>query len=150
MLRAIGYRSDLHLKDGDWRKPPGPMLYDPSGRAWPSCSLLFASFTKGGLERDPPSDAVDFYGRRYEVHRGTISMPTRDLGAWRKIGPVEELEYTRPGTKAPGDFGHLFGKRRWQTLYKASCFPVLYVLGRAYRLELGRGCVVDERGIVHP
>jgi len=150
MLRAIGYRADLHVKDGDWRKPSGPMLYDPSGRAWPSCSLLFASFTKGPEEKDPPDDAIDFYGSRYIVHRGTVSLPAKNLSSWRKIGPIEEIEYTRPGTRAPGDFGHLFGKRRWQALYKQGRLPILYVLGRTHRLELGRGCIVDDRGIVHP
>lgn len=149
MLRAIGYKCDLHVEKG-WARPRGPMLYDPSGKAWPRCSLLFLPFQSGPVEKSPPSDVVDFYGDNYTVHRGHVSLPSRELSSWTRVGQAKEIEYTRPGTRAPGDYGHLFGKRRWQTLFRKYGLPVLYVSGSAYRLQLGSGCVIDWRGIVGP
>jgi hypothetical protein len=150
MLIAKGSAARFELENG-WAHASGTMLHDPSGSSWPSCSLLFASFKRGGREATKDERAArEYLGREYEIRVGTVTLPTRDLSAWTEIGPVSRIEYTRPGTKAPRRYFHNFGERRLAGLFRKGELPTLYRLGRVYRLELRKGCTVDDRGIVHP
>ena len=131
------------------------MLYDSSGDEWPNCSLLIAAFSQG-RHRDSSSGGKDYFGKKAEVFAGDCKTPPVSLASWRKVGEVEAVFYSRAGTKAPGDFEHQFHKPRglWRLIFpfkSASKKPViLYKLGKALRLELPEGCMVDDRGIILP
>jgi hypothetical protein len=147
---VMGYRVDVHIPKG-WVRISGAMLHDHTGKTWPKCSLLFSPFQKKGISiDDPPKEARWFYGRAYDLSKGSVHIPPRALSTWSRVDASDNIQYTRPGTRAPGDYEHLFGKRRWQALYRKGKLPTLYRLGRLYRLELGSGCIVDDRGIVSP
>jgi hypothetical protein len=149
------------LKDGgeiDARKRDA-LLYDPSGRYWPRCSLLVAGFDRGGgVARDATKEARAFYGRSATIRAGTLEMvPPLDLSAWARLGPLESIFYERRGTKAPGYFRHEFNKPRglWKLIFaikgrSVKQPAVLYNLRSLYRVELPEGCIVDDRGIVAP
>jgi hypothetical protein len=77
-------------------------------------------------------------------------MPPRALDEWERVEEVTRIEYRRSGTKAPGDFFHKFGDGRWFRAFIPGKLPTLYRRGSIYRLELGKGCAWDDRGISHP
>lgn len=135
------------------------MLYDHTGTDWPRCSLLIAGFR--GDTHDPDkrelSSARDYFGRDADIGAGTVDLPTTRLSSWRRVGEASEIFYGRAGTKAPGYFRHRFHKPRglWKVIFffkgRAGKDPVVvYKLGRAYRLELPKGCMIDDRGIAVP
>lgn len=130
------------------------MLYDASGTHWPSCSLLIAPFEQGTEEVDA---GHDYFGRKATVFEGHVKLPRRRLEEWNELGEVKEIFYDRAGTKHPGFFRHEFHKPRgiYKLVFlikgKAAKQPaVLYKLGDCFRLELPKGCIVDDRGIVLP
>ncbi len=153
MLVAKGEHCWLKLEGGGSVSPRGAMLHDEAGTTWSKHSILFLPFHRSGR---PASDAQTkgaprhYLGREYEIRVGSVDLPPRALSAWTRVGPVERIEYARPGTRAPGNFYHDFGKRRLAGLFRKGRNPVLYKCGRAYRLELGAKSISDSRGIVHP
>jgi len=149
MLIDKGFDVGFTLASGKELDIAGDMLHDPDGESWPSCSLLFLK-VKRGPPVEMPSDARWYFGRGYEAHQGSVELPRKALESWKPIGEVETIYYERPGLRAPGKFRHGFGKRRWQALFKKGKLPTLYRLDGAYRLELGRGCVATDLGIVFP
>jgi hypothetical protein len=79
------------------------------------------------------------------------------LSSWKKIGEIGTLGdrqgtiwYTRGGTKAPGRFKHRFNKASLIRLIKGKGRVVLYEYVSWLRIELPRGAIVDDRGIVSP
>ena len=149
----MGSRVVLTLKSKRAVRVPGAYLYNPTGSLWPSCSLLFTTFSR---LNEPATDAemkglpTWYFGRGYEGRVGKLSIPSKSLGEWTRVGEAIEIEYTRGGYRAPGRFFHPFGKRSIHTLFRKMDLPVLYRQPGAYRLELGSGCRVDDRGIVKP
>jgi hypothetical protein len=130
------------------------MLYDVSGYYWPPCSLLIAPF-ENGREACDVKKARNFFGRNVDVFEGSAPLPPRSLHAWRELGELDQIFYDRAG-KHDGPFKHTFNTPRglWQLVWsfmRAGDKPaVLYALDGCYRVELPRGCIVDDRGIVAP
>jgi hypothetical protein len=130
------------------------MLHDPAGRSWSSRSLLFLPINRDGEEA---TDAQmkgapkDYLGRNYRGKVGHVNLPSKSLAAWTYVDECVQLWYTRPGTKAPGRYQHPFNKATSiGVIFKGTRHVKLYRLGSAFRLELGRGSIVDGRGIVFP
>jgi hypothetical protein len=149
----------FELKDG--RKIDCPiracMLHDDSGQKWPKCSLLIMNIRRDRMVPTPEQENGTpqwYYGKNYKAHVGSVDLPSRDLSKWKFVGDVHKIFYDRFGTKAPGQFKHHFNKARGLyhvvAIVKGKREVKLYRLGRAYRLELGGGCVVNDLGLVWP
>jgi hypothetical protein len=149
MLIAKGYDIELRLASEGHKpivRPPKSyaMLHDPSGRDWPSCSVLITPFRKG---RQDVEDALaeEYFG--YEPKAGAVIIPSRDLGNWKKWGEVAEIDYWRPGEHR-GDWWHPFGEGWW--IFPGGKLPLLYKQGRLLRMEFTEGCELSWRGFVYP
>lgn len=158
MLIVKGSRVRLHMKEGGpLVRPAGAMMHDPTGRHWPKNSLLIGPFTRGS---EKPTEAQyegapkEYLGRKYNPHVGSVDLPPKALAEWEDVGEVTRIDYIRPGTKAPGGFRHEFGKPRGFMhavhLVKGKRRPRLRKCGRFYRLDLGPGAILDDRGIAFP
>lgn len=130
------------------------MLHDAAGRYWPSCSLLIAPFQNGTIEVD---EGADYFGKNAAVYEGRVELPEKNLSRWDEIGTVSQVFYERTGTKYPGYYKHAFNKPRGMqkivALFKkrvAESPVTLFELGECFRLELPKGCLIDDRGIVLP
>jgi hypothetical protein len=154
VLLVLGLDVSFEMaKGGEVVLPPEDgMMHDQKGRAWPKCSLLFGPFEESAEEEtELDEDAVQWFGDEYEAMRGMVDRPPKELArAWRVLGKVRRVIYYRTGVLHPDLFEHEFGRRRVQALFKKGDLPVLYERGAFLRLELGRACVVDDRGIVFP
>jgi hypothetical protein len=140
-----GFAVSFVMDDGRRVRAPASygFLHDPSGRTFPSCVGLVAPFAKGGDEIDN-AEARDYFG--YDPRDGTIApVPPRSLGAWRRVGRVEEILYTR---RRPG---RLPAKHRASYYHPIEAgTATLYRLGNLLRVELGSNCEWNARGIVRP
>ena len=154
-LVCMGRQVEIVLRDGREVKPNARigMLYDELGEFWSPDSLLVASFDQGTEET---THGRGYFGKQAIVYEGHVDLPPESLGVWKKLGEVKEIYYDRAGTKHPGFFHHEFNKPRglYRLLFlfkKAGKLPaVLYQYGDAFRIELPRGSIVDDRGIVMP
>lgn len=145
------------MHDGPERRAHGAMLHDPKGVSWSKCSLLFVKFAHG---RAPATAAQkrgaprEYLGKTYNAHVGTVELPPKNLSEWDRVGEVKEIFYTRHGTKASGRFRHVFNAPRGMMhvvfAVKGTRKVILYQRGSAYRIELGKGCIADDRGIAWP
>ena len=113
--------------------PPRAHLPAPKGRVGSRCFDCL---------RDAGSEQLG------DLHEGLVELPPRDIKSWKRIGEVKKIYYRREG-RHRGLFKHEFGKRRLWAFFKRG-EATLYKLGGAYRLEMGRGCIWDSRGIVFP
>ena len=146
MLIARGTAVRLVLVDGSSHRPRGAILHDESGKDWPSTSVLIMPFQRSGQPlANPPQSAVDHFGDTFEIHRGEVDTPARDLREWRRVGEVRQAFYTRHGHVHPGRKQHVFGEKRMFVLAGAS-LPVLYVHQGVHRLELAAGSSWTWRG----
>lgn len=154
-LVCMGRQVELVLRDGREVKPGARvgMLYDSTGTYWPATSLLVMSFDQGNAET---AHGHDYFGKQARVLEGSVEPPPKSLSSWTKLGEIEEVYYDRAGTKHPGFFRHVFNKPKglYKVLFmfkKAGKLPaVLYQCETAFRIELPRGSIVDDRGIVMP
>jgi hypothetical protein len=143
LLIAKGYSVSFRVNNR-WIKAPGgyALLHDPSGSSFAKCAALIAPFSKN-RQAIQNGEARSYFGQ--DPLGGSIAVPPRALSAWKKVGPVEEIRYTRkcPGRKCAhaAPYFHPFEK---------GYTPMLYRRGRLLRLELGPGCEWTERGIVRP
>ena len=129
------------------------MLHDPAGTNWAKCSLLIAPFKDLGRmddESKAPGYARSYMGRKYHLRSGEVELPNKSLEGWKNEGEIAEIFYTRGGTKMPFRFRHPFGKRTFFSIFRGNDSATLYKQGRYYRVQLGRSCLLDDRGIVHP
>jgi hypothetical protein len=142
VLFKVGYRAGAKKKA--IRLPAKyALLHDVNGTDWPSCSALIASFTRSRSKIPSRSDtgpAVKYFN--YEPQGGHMSLPPKRLSDWKRVGEIGDMTYIRPGDKEGLGDNLLYGHEFKNTI------PVLYKLGRTYRLELGAGCVWNWRGIV--
>jgi hypothetical protein len=120
-------------------------MHDPDGKDWPKCSLLIGPFKRTGKPLDAPRAARSFLGHR--TLAGRTDLPARALEGWDNIGRVVEILYTRHGDHA-NDFKHGFASGWW--FWKKPRPVPAYQRGSFTRLELGRGCKIDFRGLVSP
>lgn len=137
MIVAKGYAVTLTLEDGQKLRGPA-LLHDESGKDWPSCSSLVAAFRK---TQEHLKDVRGYFGAVYQVRRGELQLPPRDLSAWTRVGAATEITYSRHGEHAD-DYYHPFGEK--------SALPIVYRRGGVLRIELGRGCKWNWRGIIRP
>jgi len=153
MIRK-GSRVTLELHNGLELEPPRSyaMLHDPSGKEWPARSVLVGPFKTGGAANDPPSEARDYLGRSYKIHEGSCDLSglPRRVGAWQKLGTIDRIVYYRHGTKARGTFQHKFGKASIVSFFKGRGKATLYAHGDWFRIEMPKGAIADDRGIVWP
>jgi hypothetical protein len=160
-LLCLGRETLIVLVDARELEPPKTygLLFDPSGKNWPRCSLLIAPYEEGTREVSPPRGlARDYFGDDAKIYRGEVKLPPRKLGAWQPLGEVDALYYDRTGTAHRGYFRHRFyaprGLYRLLFLVKAKKrdeHPVIvYEYGEALRIDMPAGCIVDDRGIVMP
>jgi hypothetical protein len=129
------------------------MMHDPSGHSWPRCSLLVGPYRI--IDADEPDDeqARSYFGRQHRLREAVVDRPPpRDRTGWRRLGPVEQIYYTRPGSRYRGRFRHPFNAPGIMTrIFKGNGIrPVLYAHHSFLRLEMSRGCLLDARGIVWP
>lgn len=155
-LVCMGREVTFDLDDGDSLDLPARMgmLYDGSGSYWPNNSLLCVEFEQGSDEVDA---GHDYFGSNAIVYKGHVDLPPKALGEWQRVGVVTQVFYDRAGTKHPGYYKHEFNAPRGMVkliaLFKkrvATGDCVLYELDGCYRLELPKGCIIDDRGIVLP
>lgn len=153
MIGRLGGRVSLELEDGRSLGVPGSLLYDPSGEAWPRCSLLVTSFSRDGREaEDVPKFWRGWFGGEYDARRGSIYLPSRDIGDWSVGQAVRRILYDRSGIEHDGPMDHVFGSAGglFRRLSFGGKLPVFYRQGRAVRIELGSGCAITPAGIVSP
>jgi hypothetical protein len=152
MLISKGTHVAFGMSSGRLLRASGSMLHDPIGAAWPKDSLLVATFRHGkrlASDEEKAGAPKHYLGREYAAHIGTIDLPPRSIGEWKRIGEVETLYYERPGIRAPGRYYHHFGRRRLEAFFKKGK-AILYKRGSAYRLEMGKGSVATDLGIIFP
>lgn len=140
-IQAESNRVMFEMVDGKLvRLPPSyRTLHDPTGAALPKCDVFFAPIKRTSQKVDMGRAARRYFGPE---HRGVIAiLPRVKDGPWKVIGRVAVIYYARLGKRAPGGFNHPF-KSRQPTLSKSS--------RGYYKLSLGQGCLVDDRGYVFP
>jgi hypothetical protein len=145
MLIAKGYGVRFVMEHGSVRPArTHALLHDPSGRVWPKCSGLVSPFRKTGDEIND-STAKSYFGLFSDApRRGILVMPPRALSEWRFSGYVEEIEYSR--FRPDG----LRSSHRDDYFHPFKGDALLYRRGGLFRIELGRGCLWNWRGIVRP
>lgn len=157
-LLCRGTRVSLKLEDGSSLSFEGAAMHDATGRAWPKCSVLIGPFPREGArqatEEEMKGAPRQYLGRTY---RGKVSqpfdLPPRGLAAWTKVAVVTHatIFYTRGGTKYPGRYRHTMNKGRWIIdLVKGEGRATLWRHGRYHRIDLPKGCMLDDRGFVWP
>ena len=152
MLIVKGNRVKFVLKDGTKISASGLMMHDPSGRYWPKNSMLVASFSRGGrlaTDKEKSGAPREYLGRTHPARIGSVNLPPKPLGDWDYVGELKTILYVRPGRKAPGAFYHHFGQRRIEAFWKSGKAH-LYRRGSAYRVQMGKGSLADDCGIVYP
>lgn len=146
-----GFAVSFDLTDGAQIDAPAAyaMLHDPTGRYWKRTSILVAPFDRRDDGGEPTSEVRRYLG--YDDRAGSIAVPPRGLSAWRYEGEVSCIWYRRNGAKHGGKrFRHEFNSPGLQRLVRGRGRARLYSRGRCYRLELPRGAIADDRGIVWP
>ena len=150
MMIVKGTRVELERLDGSILKIPARygMLHDPEGAQRARCEVFFAPFTE--LRRVPETvtpAAKRYLGDNYEARLVRTDIPR---SGWVDAGLVKTIWYTRNGNRGKHrpneDFVHPF---RSPIPFRKNPVP-LSRSGRVYRISLGTGCVIDDRGFVFP
>ena len=147
MLVVKGFRAIFKMEDGQTVRPPAghAILHDESGKDWPRCAALIAAIKTH--PNDPPvSDAAAKSYLGAEPRVGSTTLPPRALGSWSRVGRIEEFLYTR---RRPRDLPGKLQDDYYHPIEKG--VATLFEWRRGiYRVELGRGCLWNWRGIVRP
>jgi hypothetical protein len=148
--------SGVHFIGEDGKRIATPrgssVLHDPAGTKWGKNSVLIITFkpnVRPATESEIKGAPRDYFGTRYKPKVGAVELPPRALAGWTRIGRVKRIYYTRVGADG-GYYQHPFGERNGQALFRKGNLPVLYSRGKAMRLELGAGSMLDDRGFVYP
>jgi hypothetical protein len=147
----------FEMKEGPDVTCAGAMMHDPTGKAWPSKSVLCGPI-KQRLGRASDEELAGagkhYFGGSYPARVVVIQTPNahdRPLTGWKYLGEVERIYYTRVGRKNGNvRFVHEFNRKGLTQLVMGKKKVRLYRKGRFVRLELPRGAILDTRGFVHP
>lgn len=121
------------------RCPPGNgLLHDPDGEIWPRCTTYIGPIRRTIVATATGGKAKAYFGRNYEGKAVTFSSPPAT--GWREVGLAVQIDYSRRG-KYAGPYFHPF---------KRGVHPTLFRSGKWLKLELGNGCIYDDRGFVFP
>jgi hypothetical protein len=117
-------------------------FHDQSGEVLPKCDVFFGPYRKHPGKASMGRSHSRYFGSKHKAELANIGdIP---IDGWRPIGKVEQIFYVRRGKRAPGGFHHPYQSKQ-PTLYE------IYDHGRRiYKLSLGAGCLVDDRGFVYP
>jgi len=152
MIICKGSHVHFIMMDGNKISARGSMLHDPSGRYWPKNSMLVTTFQRGSrkaTDKEREGAPKEYLGRTHEAHVGSVELPPKALSEWDYVGEIKTILYVRPGRKAPGRYYHHFGQRRIEAFWRKG-HAHLYKRGGAYRFQMGRKSIADDRGIVTP
>jgi len=151
MLIRKGTRVVFDLEGGRSITAPASygMMQDPDGQDWPRNSVLVMPYRDTG-EPLHGDKAQRYFGMGHKVTRGEGDLPARPLATWKKLGHVEMIWYTRPGTSHPGPFKHKVNGDWLRVALRGKKRAILYQKGRLYRLEFPDGAEMDARGFVTP
>jgi hypothetical protein len=124
------------------------MLHDPDAEVRPKCEVYLAPYTL----LPGPAPALSRKARRYlgDHYEGRPARTSLPAAGWRPEGEVRTIWYRRAGNRGHArpreDYAHGFRERFtfWRTPV------VLERSGTVRRLNLGRFCVIDDRGFVFP
>jgi hypothetical protein len=150
---AKGKSVSFDMVNGDEIDAPASyaMLHDPTGKYWSKNSFLVMPFKKISARATPPKEAEAYLGRTHVIRVGDVSLPPKELSAWKYEGEVAKVWYTRTGKKHGGQrFQHGMNKPGLMRLFRGKRKVRLYSRGNVFRLELGHGAIVDDRGFVDP
>jgi hypothetical protein len=152
VLICKGFAASFLMYGGETIKAPASygLLHDPTGRDFSKCSGLVAPFSplsrtrpsKGGGEIDDGA-ARDYFG--HPAREGEIVLPPRALSAWKRVGVVAEIYYTR---RRPGNLPTIHKDHYYHPVEGGRA--TLYRRGKLLRVELGGNCEWNVRGIVRP
>lgn len=81
-----------------------------------------------------------YFGHDYDGRRIKILGRLPAAESFRAIGPAVQIDYIRRGKYAGA----------WYHPFKLGKHPILSKSGRWYRLDLGGGCIYNDRGFVFP
>jgi hypothetical protein len=140
-IRVESDRVAFDMADGKHiRLPPRyATFHDEEGTVLPKCAVFFGHFKKTRKPAEMSRADRRYFGAQ---HRAVLAeLPKIPVDGWREIGPVKMIYYVRRGHRAPGGFHHPFAEGHR---------PILFKQGRLYKLELGSGCLVDDRGYRWP
>lgn len=151
-LTAIGRAVSFETEEGEVLGVRGSILWDPSGEAWPTSSLLIMSFDRAGkAAKDVPKFSRGWFGD-YVPREGRAALPPKDLTAWEQEAEVRTLYYTRIG-EDDRDMEHPIGTMGG---WLGKIIPVrfgkviLYRRGSASRCDAAGGWTITSAGIVAP
>lgn len=113
-------------------------FHDQKGLVLPKCQVFFGHWKKTSMPAKMDRSQRRYFGADHKAFMA--KLPKIPVEGWKKIGDVEMIYYVRRGKRAPGGFHHPYKSRH----------PVLYKQGKLFKLDLGDGCVVDDRGYVFP
>lgn len=139
-VRIEGNRVAFELVSGKAiRLPPSyGTIHDPSGKEIPKCVVYFGPYRKSSRSVEMNRSHRRYFGSDHRAKLAVVGRIPKE--GWKVVGKVAMIYYVRKGTRAPGAFHHPFKSRH----------PTLSKSGRFYKLSLGEGCLVDDRGYVFP
>jgi hypothetical protein len=139
-IRVESDRVAFDMADGKHLKLPASYgtFHDQDGTVLPKCDVFFGKFRKTKKRVEMGRADRRYFGAD---HRAVLAeLPKIPKDGWKQIGEVVMIYYVRRGSRAPGGFHHPFKSRH----------PMLSKNGRFYKLSLGSGCLIDDRGYVFP
>jgi hypothetical protein len=154
-LTRLGSAVSVETEDGRTISLSGSMLYDPSGEAWPRCSLLIMGFQRAGNPTDDvPKFTRKWFGDGYEFHEGRMTLPPKALTEWVEGPRLAGIVYERTGLREDADesyhpFGGFGGVLGRLVPIRFGRLPILYRRGSAARVELGN-CALTPDGLISP
>jgi hypothetical protein len=140
-IRVESDRVQFEMADGKMIRLPASYgtFHDQEGKVLPKCDVFFATYKKTGRPAKLGLGHRRYFGADYVAQ--VAVLPKIPIAGWKKIGEVAQIFYVRKGKRASGGFHHPFAQGHR---------PVLYKNGRIYKLSLGSGCLVDDRGFRWP
>jgi hypothetical protein len=139
-IRVESDRVAFDMEDGRRLKLPSKYgtIHDQDGTILPKCDVFFGPWKKTQHPAEMSRNQRRYFGADHQAK--LAKLPKIPIDGWKEIGKVVMIYYVRRGVRAPGGFHHPFKSRQ----------PTLFKNGRFYKLSLGSGCIVDDRGYVFP